>query len=180
MRGNLVFRINVLDGTKTTTSGRRYYLEGGPGLVGDPRVDPVLALAMYLMVRGEADGFLFCPFNALPSVGWEMSVHIKLKDNIFVESLRHSLDESGVDSYKFLGTHSCKRGGVQLYRLLGVADAEIKERGGWHTMAAYWAYVQASNRLEKRFTYTSPAAALADVIVNGGEVPECVHRSLEM
>jgi len=141
-------------------------------------VDPVLALAMYLMVHGDADGFLFCPFNALPSVGWEMSVHIKLKD--FVESLRHSLDEAGVHSYKFLGTHSCKRGGVQLYRLLGVADAEIKERGGWHKMAAYWAYVQESNRLEKRFTYMSPAAALADVIFNGGEVPECVHRSLEM
>jgi len=85
-----------------------------------------------------------------------------------------------VDSNKFLGTHSRKRGGVQLYRLIGVADAEIKKRGGWHTMAAYWAYFQASNRLEKRFTYTSPAAALADVIVNGGEVPECVHRSLEM
>jgi len=50
-----VFRINILDGTKTSTSGRRYYFEGGPGLVGDPRVDPVLALAMYLMVRGDAD-----------------------------------------------------------------------------------------------------------------------------
>jgi len=148
--------------------------------VGDPRVDPVLALAMSLMVRGDADGFLFCPFNTLPSVGWEMSVHIKLKDNVFVESLRYLLDEAGLDSYKFLGTHSCKSGGVQLYRLLGVANVEIKERGGWHTMAAYWACVQASNRLEKRFTYTSPAAALADVIVNGGEVPECVHRSLEM
>jgi len=61
-----------------------------------------------------------------------------------------------------------------------VADTEIKERDGWHAMAAHWAYVQASNRLEKRFTYTSPAAALADVIVNGGEVPECVHRSLQM
>jgi len=175
-----VFRINILDGTKTSTSGRRYYLEGGPGLVGDPRVDPVLTLAMYLMVRGDADGFLFCPVHALLSVGWEMSVHSKLKDNVFVESLRHSLYEAGVDSYKFLGTHSCKRGGVQLYRLLGVADTEIMEHGGWHTMAAYWAYVQASHRLEKRFTYTSPAAALADVIVNGGELPECVHRSLEM
>jgi len=135
---------------------------------------------MYLMVRGDADGFLFCPVHALLSVGWEMSVHSKLKDNVFVESLRHSLYEAGVDSYKFLGTHSCKRGGVQLYRLLGVADTEIMEHGGWHTMAAYWAYVQASHRLEKRFTYTSPAAALADVIVNGGELPECVHRSLEM
>jgi len=180
VRGDLVFRINILDGTKTSTSGRRYYLEGGPGLLGDPRVDPALALARYLMVRGDADCFLFCPFYALPSVGWEMSVHIKLKDNVFVESLRHSFDEAGVDSYKFLRTHSCKRGGVQLYHFLGVADTKIKERGGWHTMAAYWAYVQASHRLEKLFTYTSPAAALADVIVNGGEVPECVHRSLEM
>jgi len=163
-----VFRINILDGTKTSTSGRRYDLEDGPGCMGNPRVDRVLALAMYPMVRGDADGFLICPFNALPFVGWEMSVHIKATDNTFVEPLRHSLDEAGAGSYKLLGTHSCKRGGVQLYRLLGVADAEIKERGGWHTMAAYWAYVEASNRLEKRFTYTSPAASLADVIVDGG------------
>ena len=175
-----MFRINILEGTKTSTSGRRYYLEDGPGCMGNPRVDPVLALAIYLMVRGDADSFLFCPFNALPSVGWEMSVHIEAKDNFFVESLRHSFDETVVGSQKFLGTHSCKRGGVQLYRLLGVADAEIKERGGWHTMPAFWSYVQESNLLEKRFPYTSPAAALADVIVNGREVPDYVHRSSEM
>jgi len=180
VRGNLVFRINLLDSTKTSTSGRQYHLEGAPGLAGDPRVDPVLAMAMYLMLRGDAKGFLFCPFKMLPCGAWEMSAHTRLKDSAFLESMRRALDEAGVDSYRFLGTHSCKRGGAQLYRLLGVADAEIKARGGWHTMSAYWAYVQASNRLERRFTDTSPAAALADVIINGGEVPECVHKSIDL
>jgi len=38
-------------------------------------------------------------------------------------------------------------------------------------MAAYWAYVQASNRLEKRFTSSSPVAALIDIILRGGAEP---------
>ena len=35
---------------------------------------------------------------------------------------------------------------------------------------AYFAYFQASNRLEKRFTYTTAQAAVADVIAQCGEV----------
>jgi len=38
-------------------------------------------------------------------------------------------------------------------------------------MAAYWAYVQASNRLEKRFMSCSPVAALIDVILRSGAEP---------
>jgi len=142
-------------------------------------MDPVMTMTMYLMLRGEAYGLLFCPFKMLHCGVWEMSAHIRLKDNAFLESMRRVLDEAGVDSYRFLGTHSCKRGGAQLYCLQGVADAEIKARSGWHTTSANWANVQASSRLEWQCTYTSPAAALTDVIINGGEVPKCVRESID-
>jgi len=61
--GRLSFRINLLDKTKTSSSGKRHYLEGAQGLTGDPRIDPVLALGMYLLVRVEDDGFLFVRYN---------------------------------------------------------------------------------------------------------------------
>lgn len=52
------FKIDLTEGTKNSTTRHRYYLEGAPGLVGEPRVDPVLSLATYLLVRGDADGYL--------------------------------------------------------------------------------------------------------------------------
>jgi len=172
--GRLSFRIDLLDKTKTSSSGQRHYLEGAQGLTGDPRIDPVLALGMYLLVRGEDDGFLFVRYNETSAGTWEHDVRLPLKDAKFLDDLRAAFDEAGVDAYRFLGTHSFKRGGVQLYRLLGVPDDEIKSRGNWSSFSAYTAYVQASNRLEKRFCSASPQAALADIIVRGGEVPECV------
>ena len=137
--------------------------------MGDPRVDPVLALALYLLKRGECRGPLFVNFKEVSQNTFEMDPVTPLKDGTFLNDVRDAFDEAGVDSYRFLGTHSFKRGGVQLYRLLGVPDQEIKERGHWKAFAAYFAYVQASNRLEKRFTYTTAQAALADVIAQGGE-----------
>jgi len=101
-----------------------------------------------------------------------------LRDGAFLNDVRDAFDEAGVDSYRFLGTHSFKRGGMQLYRLIGVPDQEIKERGHWKTISAYFAYVQASNQLKKRFTYTTPQAALADVIAQGGEVTAAVLEEL--
>lgn len=176
--GNPMFRINILQGTKNSLTGHRYYLEGGPGLAGDPRVDPVLALAMYLLKRGELAGPLFVNFKNVGRDAYEMDPRTPLKDGAFLNDLRDAFDEAGVDSYRFLGTHSFKRGGVQLYRLLGVPDQEIKERGHWQTFSAYFAYVQASNRLEKRYTYTTAQAALADVISQGGEVTAGVLEEL--
>ena len=75
---------------------------------------------------------------------------------------------AGVDSAEWICTHSFKRGEVQLLRQLGLDDCAIMERGRWSTTAAYWAYVQASNRLEKRFVSCSPVVALIDVILRGG------------
>ena len=101
-----------------------------------------------------------------------------MKDGSFLNDLRDAFEEAGVDSYRFLDTHSFKRGGVQLDRHLGVPDQEIKKRGHWQTFSAYFAYVQASNRLEKRYTYTTAQAALADVISQRGEVTAEVLEEL--
>jgi len=178
MFGNPVFRINILQSTKNSTSGHRYYLEGGPGLVGDPGVDPVLALAMYSLKRGERSGPLFVNFKEVAGDAFEMDPVTPLKDSAFLSDILDAFDEAGVDSYTFLGTHSFKRGGAQLYLFFGVPDQEIKERGHWQTFSAYFAYVQASNRLEKRITYATAQAALADVISQGGEVSASVLDEL--
>lgn len=89
----------------------------------------------------------------------------------FLSRFRDDLCEAGVDAAEWIGTHSFKRGGVQLLRQLGVDDCTIKDRGRWNTMAAYWSYLSDNNRPEKRFTYASPVAALVDVIVQGGAAP---------
>jgi len=146
--------------------------------VGNPLVDPVLALALYLLKRGECPGPLFVNFKEVSQNTFEMDPVTSLKDGTFLNDVRDAFHEAGVDSYRFLGTRSFKRGGVQLYRLLGVPDQEIKERGHWQTFAAYFAYVQASNRLETRFTYTTAPAALADVIAQCGEVTAAALEEL--
>ena len=178
--GRLAFRINIQGKTKTSVTGSRHYLKGAPGLRGDARVDPVLGLAMFLLKRGDDDGYLFLDFQQAKAGSWVYDVTKQMKDAKFLEELREALDEAGVDSHRFLGTHPFKRGGVQLYRLLGVPDQKIKELGNWSTYSAYFAYVETSNRLEKRFTSTSPQAALADIIVRGGEVPECIVGDLDV
>lgn len=174
----MAFKIDIKQITKTSTKGHRYYLEGAPGLAGDPRVDPVLALATYLLVRGENDGYLFTAFKACSSGSYEMRVEVRLTDQAFLAGLREALDEAGVEAYRFLGTHSFKRGGVQLFKQLGVPDAEIKERGFWETDEAYHAYLQSCNRLARRFTYASPLAAAADVLAAGQTLDAIAMREL--
>lgn len=178
--GNMGFKIDVKDITKTSSDGQRYYLEGAPGLAGDPRVDPVLSLAMYLLIRGDEDGYLFARFAPSSAGTYEMRSEVRLNDREFLEELRSSLDEAGVEAYRFLGTHSFKRGGVQLYKQLGVPDVEIIKRGRWNTNTAFYSYLQSCNRLDRRFTYSSPLAALADVIASGGVLNEEASRLLAL
>ena len=74
------------------------------------------------------------------------------RDSALLSKKRDAFDEAGLDSYRFRGTHSFKRRGVQLFRLLGVPDQDIKGRGHQQAFSAYFVYLQASNRPEKRFT----------------------------
>jgi len=120
--GRLAFRINIQGKTKSSVTGSRHYLEGAPGLTGDPRVDPVLGLAMFLLKRGDDDGYLLLDFQQAKAGSWEYDVTKQMKDAKFLEELREAFYKAGVDSYRFLTTHSFKLGGVQLYRLVDVPD----------------------------------------------------------
>jgi len=72
--GRLSFRINRLDRTKTSASGQRHYLEGAQGLTGDPRIVPILALGVYLFVRGDGDSFLSVRYKETTSGTWVRDV----------------------------------------------------------------------------------------------------------
>ena len=156
---NLTFLVDIREKTKNGLHGQRYRLESWPGVAGDPRVDPVLLMGAYLLLRGERKGYLFFSFTK------DRNGHLFLDESKWLDAkailsrFRRSLTVAGVDSAEWIGTHFFKRGGVQLLRQLGVDDCAIMARGRWGTMTAYWAYVQASNRLEKRFTPSSPVAA---------------------
>jgi len=89
----------------------------------------VLALALYLLKRGQYCGPLFVNFKEVSHNTFEMDPVTPLKDGSLLNDVRDAFDEAGVDSYPFLGTHSLKRGGVQLYHLLGVLNQGIRERG---------------------------------------------------
>ena len=131
----------------------------------------MLVLGAYLLLRGEKSGLLFGTFTKHRAGNVFLDNTKKVEAGTFLTRFRADLSEAGVDAAEWIGTHSFKRGGVQLLRDLGIDDCEIKERGRWSTMAAYWAYVQASNRLEKRSNYSSTVAALVDVTMRGGFEP---------
>ncbi|KAK1870384.1 hypothetical protein I4F81_012846 [Pyropia yezoensis] len=169
--GSLTFVVDIREKTEGKVRGQRYRLESWPGLGGDPRVDPVLSLGTYLLVRGEEPGFLFAAMRRERSGNLFMDVSKRMDADAFLCRFRTDLCEAGVDAAEWIGTHSFKRGGVQLLRQLGVDDCTIKARGRWVTMAAYWAYVSDNNRQEKRFAYVSPVAALVDAIAQGGAAP---------
>lgn len=59
-----------------------------------------------------------------------------------------------------------------MLRDLGVDYCEIEQPGQWTTMAAHWAHVQASNRVQKRFNYSSSVAELVANIMREGVKPD--------
>lgn len=169
--GNLTFVVDIREITKNSVRGQRYRLESLPGMAGDPRVDPILCLAAYLLLRGEKPGYLFGAFSRDRCGNLFMDETRKMDPDVYMKRLRNILSLVGIDSADWVGTHSFKRGGVQLFKQLGVDDAAIMERGRWSTMAACMAYLAVCNRLEKRFVYSTPMAALVDVVQQGAAAP---------
>eukprot|EP00170_Pyropia_yezoensis_P004348 contig_17774_g4361 len=166
--GSLTFMVDIREITKNSLHGHRYRLESWPGIAGDPRVDPVLILGAHLLVRGEKPGYLFGASHRDRRGNLFMNAEKKMDADALMKRFRADLTAAGVDLADWMGTHSFKRGGVQLLKQLGVDDAAIKEHGRWSTMAAYFAYLAVCNRLEKRRMYASPMAALVDVFQQGG------------
>lgn len=178
MFGNLAFKIDLKDKTKTSANGHQYYLEGAPGVAGEPRIDPVLALATYLLVRGESDGYLFVQFKEADGGRYEMRPDVRINDALFLDDLRVAFRDAGVDTYRFFGTHSFKRGGVQVFKALGVPDHEIKARGLWESDAAFFAYLPTANRVDHRHQYATPYAAVLDIMSAGCTIDSELIRML--
>lgn len=166
--GCLSFVVDVREISKNWVRGQRYRLESSPGMAEDPRVDPVLCLGTYLLLRGERPGYLFGATHRDWSAVLFMDETKKMDADTFLRRFRETLCMALVVSAEWMGTHSFKRGGLQLLKQLGVEDAAIKERGRWSTMAAYIAYLAVWNRLEERFVYSSPMAAIVDFVQHGG------------
>lgn len=169
---------DIREKTKGKVRGQRYRLESWPGLGGDPRIDPMLSLGTYLLVRGEEPGLVFSSMKRERSGNLVMNLSRLSDADALSGRFRADLCEAGVYVAAWIGSYSSKRGGVQLLRQVGVNDCTIKARGRWVTMSAYWAYVFRNNMPPKRFTYVSPMAALVDALAQGSSAPGSKLHSL--
>ena len=127
--GNLAILVDIREKAKNGLHGQRYRLESWPGVAGDPRVDPVLLMGAYLLLRGERKGYLFCSFTKDRNGHIFVDESKRLDAKALLSRSRSNLTVAGVDSAEWIGTHSFKRGGVQLLRQLGVEDCAIMARG---------------------------------------------------
>eukprot|EP00170_Pyropia_yezoensis_P001594 contig_6926_g1598 len=94
--GNMNFKVHLKDPKKTSREGHLYFIEGDIGVAGDSRVDPVLAVALYCLVRGEEDGYLFCRFAPTCSGAFEIRADVRSTNKDFLEELWSSVDDAGV------------------------------------------------------------------------------------
>lgn len=86
--GNMAFKNDINEKSKPSTSGQHYFGDGVPGFAGEPRLDPVLSLATYLLVRGDDVGYLLAPFAKGGSCTYEIRTEMRLNDKVFLEDLR--------------------------------------------------------------------------------------------
>lgn len=100
--------------------------------------------------------YLFCPFEAADAGNFNMRHDVRMNDGAFLYALRVSLREADVDTYRFFGTLSFMRGGVQLVKALRVPDADFKDLVFWESDEAFYAYLPNANRLEARHEHCSP------------------------
>lgn len=94
--GNINFKVHLKDHEKTSREGHLYFIEGDIGVAGDSRVDPVLAVALYCLVRGEKDGCLFCRLAPTCSGAFEIRADVRSTNKDFLEQLWSSVDDAGV------------------------------------------------------------------------------------
>lgn len=58
-----------------------------------------------------------------------MRPDVRMNEGAFLDAHGVSFQEAGIDTYRLFGTHSFKRGCMQLLKSLGVPDAKINDRG---------------------------------------------------
>lgn len=134
---------------KNSIKYRKYSLRRWPGekLSTSALMDPMLALSAWLLVRGDAQGFLFCsivgesPKSLKYCTPWSKKHFESFMARRFVSL---GIGQSIARTYT---GHSGKRGGVQLLRFLGCKDIFIMNWFGMTGSGAYLRYTEAFNDL---------------------------------
>ncbi|KAK1865613.1 hypothetical protein I4F81_008142 [Pyropia yezoensis] len=123
----------------------------------DPRLNPVLAFACWMRLRGGASGFIFPAFKVTSG---KMQVYPTQPagTSVFTALLRRLHGPCGVLDAGELATHTAKRSGCQLYKALGQADVWLMIEGGWTNPSSFMRYTALCNRKEQRFSYHRPGS----------------------
>lgn len=113
-------------------------------------------LRLWLSVRGTQDGYLFPAYrrnesgrqNGTQNFIMEYVPEERWKYPKFRDFLKDSLFRLGCSNASFIGTHSLRRGGTQLFLLLGVSLYSVRQRGFWATYQRMETYMASNNRRE--------------------------------
>lgn len=152
--GHLTFSIPAA--TKNTFKKSVYHLTPWPTSFGlDPRMDPLLALAAWMRIRGGAPGYIFCAWKNVQGrlVLYEME---RLQPARLTASLRSFYSTCGVLDAAELATHTPKRSGVQLFEALEQRLVWIMDKGGWTDPASFLRYRSLCNKPEQRYAHSEP------------------------
>lgn len=121
------------------------------------RLDPVLAFATWMRLRGGAPGPLFC---MMKDVGGHTRLYEteELEPGCLVSAMRRLYKPCGVLDAEQLATHTAKRSGVQFYEAIHQTPAWIMEKGGWADASSFIRYRSLCNRPEQRYAYSHTAS----------------------
>ena len=141
-------QFSILEGVKNDSKTRHYAIRNWPGkkLSECAIMDANLALAAWVLRRGDAPGYLFCSVSNLSQL--RIDHEVALPRNQFIRFLHSRLESIGVPPahiQSYTG-HSIKRGGVQLLRALGVTDATIMKWFGMSGEGSYIRYTEICNQ----------------------------------
>lgn len=121
------------------------------------RLDPVLAFATWMRLRGGQPGYIFCDVKEV--AGRLRLYHaVPMSPLSLVAALRRLYAPCGVLDPEELATHTPKRSGVQLYEAIHQTHSWIMEKGGWADAASFMRYRALCNRTEQRDAYARKEA----------------------
>lgn len=142
----------ITERSKNHTETKEYQARAWPGeLAKAAGMDPFLAVLLWIDVRGDHSGPLFCEV-----IGDDIGQYLNFGKSWPVDRYCHHLRKRAMDAgwserdANCITGHSGKRGCVQLYRLLGVSDTEIMELCMMASLQAYMRYCELSEASSRR------------------------------
>lgn len=112
---------------KNTTYSIEYIVEPwGGALAGSILLDTSFSLLHWILIRGDAPGYLFCSVSGSGKLNYERPI----EDGVFTKWLQSTLISGGdgPESAHGYRLRSLKRGGVQIWKSLGRHDSWIMKR----------------------------------------------------